>query len=510
MTGVSSERPDLGSELSADQRSLLAGVPTDLLLDGWQPAEGGRRFAVEDPARGEVIAEVADAGPADALRALELAAGSAVAWAATAPRRRADLLMKAYAVVIGRREAFAQLITLEMGKPLSEARDEVVYAADYLRWYAEQAVRFPGRMGPSPDGRSTILVSREPVGVCLLITPWNYPLAMAARKIAPALAAGCTAILKPADLTPLTSLLLGQVLLDAGVPAGVCTIIPTTDADAVSRTLMSDPRLAKVSFTGSTQVGRLLLERSAVNVMRASMELGGNAPLLVFNDADINAAVDGAVLAKLRNGGQSCTAANRIFVQDGVADTFIERFTARLAAVTVGRGTVPGVTVGPLINAAAVAKARRLVDDALERGARLLLGETPRAQTSGYFHGPVVLEVEDERTELLHEEVFAPVATIKRFASEEEALMLANATGYGLAGYVFTDSVERAARVTAGLHTGMIGLNRGLVSDVAAPFGGVGLSGLGREGGSEGLEEYLNIKYVAHNAPRPVAARQPD
>lgn len=501
---------DQSSNLSPDELRLLAGVPTGLLLDGWQEAEGGRQFAVEDPATGEVIAHVADACAADALRALDLTSEAAATWCATTPRDRADLLMKAHAAVMGRREAFALLITLEMGKPLSEARDEVTYAAEYLRWYAEEAVRAPGRITPSPDGRSTILVSREAVGVCLLITPWNYPLAMALRKLAPALAAGCTAILKPSDLTPLSSLLLGQVLLDVGIPAGVCTIVPTAGPDAVSRALLADPRLAKVSFTGSTAVGQLLLERCAANVTRASMELGGNAPLLVFNDADVNRAVDGAVLAKLRNGGQSCTAANRILVQEGIAETFIERFTARLAAAKVGRGTVPGVTLGPLINQQAVAKVRRLVASAVDRGARLKLGDTSGPEGSGHFCSPIVLEVEDENTELLHEEVFAPVATIKRFATEDDALRLANATRYGLASYLFTDSVDRAARVSAALRAGMVGLNRGLVSDVAAPFGGIGLSGLGREGGSEGLEEYLTLKYIAHDKPAPSRSGERD
>jgi len=490
--------------LSAQEQVLLSRVPTDLLLDGWRAAEDDRRFAVEDPSTGALLAKVADASVADATRALDLACEAAPAWRATTPRARADLLMKAYDAVLERAEEFALLITLEMGKPLAESRGEVAYGTDYLRWYAEEAVRASGSFLQSPDGRATIATSREPVGVCLLITPWNFPLAMGLRKIAPALAAGCTAILKPADLTPLASLLLGQVLLDVGLPPGVCTIVPSTEPDPLSQALMSDPRLAKVSFTGSTQVGRLLIERSARNVMRTSMELGGNAPLLVFNDADLDRAVDGAVLAKLRNGGQSCIAANRILVQDGIADEFIERFAAKLAEATLGRGTEPGTTLGPLIDARAVAKAERLVNEALGRGAKLHLGGSA-PDGEGWFYPPTVLELTDTGSALLSEEVFAPVAPIMRFSTETEALALANDTEYGLAAYVFTESLDRAARVSAGLQSGMVGVNRGVVSDVAAPFGGVKQSGLGREGGHEGLDEYLNIKYVAQDPPRPAA-----
>ncbi len=490
--------------LSAQGRALLAQVPSDLLLDGWRPADEDRRFTVSDPATGSLLANVADASADDALRALDLAWEAAPSWRATTPRARADLLLKAYRAVLDRAEEFALLITLEMGKPLAESRGEVAYGSDYLRWYAEEAVRADGRITHSPDGRAIIAASREPVGVCLLITPWNFPLAMGLRKIAPALAAGCTAILKPADLTPLASLLFGQVLLDVGLPPGVVTIVPTSQPDPMSVALMSDQRLAKISFTGSTPVGRLLIERSARNVMRTSMELGGNAPLLIFDDADLDRAVDGAVVAKLRNGGQSCIAANRILVQDGIADKFVQRFSARLADVKLGRGTDPETTLGPLIDQRAVAKAVRLVGDAVSRGAKLHLGGVA-PEGDGWFYPPTVLELPDTESALLHEEVFAPVAPIVRFRTEAEGLRLANATEYGLAAYVFTESLDRAARVSAALQAGMVGVNRGVVSDVAAPFGGIKHSGLGREGGHEGLEEYLNIKYVAQDPPRPAA-----
>ncbi len=486
--------------LSRKERELLERVPRDLLLDGWRPAEADRRFPVLDPATGAVLANVADATPGDALSALDLACEAAPAWRATTPRQRADLLLEIYHAVLERIEEFALLITLEMGKPLSESRGEIAYGTDYLRWYAEEAVRADGRTSQSPDGRALISTSREPVGVCLLITPWNFPLTMGLRKIAPALAAGCTAILKPADLTPLASLLLGQVLLDVGIPPGVVTIVPTSEPDPMSALLMSDPRLAKVSFTGSTGVGRVLIERSARNVMRTSMELGGNAPLLIFDDADLDRAVEGAVLAKLRNGGQSCIAANRILVQEGVGDRFIERFTAQLAQVVLGPGSDAGTTLGPLIDVRAVAKADRLVADAVSRGATMHLGGQA---LEGCFYPPTVLEVTDRDSAILHEEVFAPVAPVVRFRTEAEALALANATEYGLAAYVFTESLDRAARVSAGLEAGMVGINRGVVSDVAGPFGGIKASGLGREGAHEGLEEYQNIKYVAQDPPRP-------
>jgi succinate-semialdehyde dehydrogenase/glutarate-semialdehyde dehydrogenase len=487
---------------TADERALLDGVPTDLLIGGvWRPAMNGRRFPVVDPSTGASLALVADAAPSDALMALDAAEGARADWAATPARSRADLLMAAYEAVTRRTEELALLITLEMGKPLDESRREVAYGADYLRWYAEEAVREGGRITTSPDGRSILTTAREPVGPCLLITPWNFPLAMGLRKIAPALAAGCTVVLKPAELTPLTSLLAAAILAGAGLPAGVCNVVTTTDPGALSRALMADPHLRKVSFTGSTAVGQRLLEQSARNVLRTSMELGGNAPMLIFDDADLDRAVDGAVVAKLRNGGQSCIAANRILVQEGVADAFVERFVDRLEQAVVGRGTAPGTTVGPLIDERAVAKAGRLVDDAVARGARLLCGGAPIAGPGSFF-SPTVLEAVSDDAAILHEEVFGPVAPIVRFADEAEALRRANATPLGLAAYVFTESLDRAARVSAALEAGMVGINQGLVSNVAAPFGGIKHSGLGREGGAEGLEEYLSIKYVAQAAPR--------
>jgi succinate-semialdehyde dehydrogenase/glutarate-semialdehyde dehydrogenase len=492
----------LPSSLTADERALLDGVPTDLLIGGaWRSAMNDRRFSVVDPSTGGPLALVADAAPSDALMALDAAENARADWAATTPRARADLLMAAYEAVTRRTDELSLLITLEMGKPLAESHGEVAYGADYLRWYAEEAVREGGRITLSPDGRSTITTAREPVGPCLLITPWNFPLAMGLRKLAPALAAGCTMVLKPAELTPLTSLLVAAILTEVGLPAGVCNVVTTTDPAAVSRVLMADPHLRKVSFTGSTTVGQLLLEQSAQNVLRASMELGGNAPLVIFDDADLDRAVDGAVVAKLRNGGQSCIAANRILVQNGIADAFVERFVARLEETVVGRGTAAATSLGPLIDERAVAKASRLVDDAVARGAHLLCGGAP-PDGPGSFFPPTVLDGIPDDAAILQEEIFGPVAPIVRFTDEAEALRRANATPFGLAAYVFTESLDRAARVGAGLEAGMVGINQGLVSSVAAPFGGIKHSGLGREGGAEGLDEYLNIKYVAQAAPR--------
>jgi succinate-semialdehyde dehydrogenase/glutarate-semialdehyde dehydrogenase len=483
------------------RRRALAEVPHDLLIGAaWRPAASGARFSVVDPATEAPLASVADGSAQDALAALDAAEEARGSWAAAAPRARADVLRGAFELVVERTEDLALVITAEMGKPLAEARAEVAYAADYLRWYAEEAVRLGGRVATSTDGRSRITVLREPVGPCLLITPWNFPLAMGLRKIAPALAAGCTVVLKPAALTPLTSLLAARILHEAGVPPGVVNVVTSTDAAGVAGALMADPRLRKVSFTGSTDVGRRLLEASGANVLRTSMELGGNAPLLVFDDADLDRAVAGAVVAKLRNGGQSCIAANRILVQEPIADAFVDRFAEQMNASQVGPGTAEGTVVGPLIDDRAVRSVDELVQDAIARGARVLVGgRSPDG--IGSFYLPTVLDQVPADARLLHEEVFGPVAPIVRITDEADAIEQANATPFGLAAYVFTDSLDRATRVSAALETGMVAINQGLLSNAAAPFGGVKHSGVGREGGPEGLDEYTSLKYLAQAVP---------
>jgi succinate-semialdehyde dehydrogenase/glutarate-semialdehyde dehydrogenase len=480
------------------EQHVLDRVPRGLLVGSWRPAASGATFAVDDPATGEELIRVADACPDDALAALTIADDAGRSWAATSPRKRSEILRRAYDVLVSRTDELALLITLEMGKPLAESHAEVSYGSDYVRWYAEEAVRVGGRCTTSPDGRSHILTTRRPVGVALLITPWNFPLAMATRKIAPALASGCTVVLKPAELTPLTSLLVADIFLQAGVPEGVLNVVTTTDPAAVSSTLMADPRTRKVSFTGSTPIGQLLIAQSAGQLLRTSMELGGNAPLVVLNDADLDRAVDGAVLAKLRNGGQSCVAANRILVQDGIAEAFVERFAKAIARSRVGRGTDPLTTVGPLIDDRAVRKCSELVADAVDKGARVLTGGAA-PDGPGHFYLPTVLDCVPDHALILHEEVFGPVAPICRFTTEAEAISLANATPYGLAAYVFTQDVDRAVGFADALDAGMVGVNQGAVSNVAAPFGGIKHSGLGREGGPEGIEEYLDVKYYAVN-----------
>jgi succinate-semialdehyde dehydrogenase/glutarate-semialdehyde dehydrogenase len=479
-------------------RKVLAAVPTDLLIGGsWQPAARGT-FDVHDPATGGRLAAVADAGAAEAMAALDAAAIAQLAWGESAPRARADLLLAAHAAVLERRDDFATLMTLEMGKPLAESHAELDYAADFLRWFAEEAVRIDGGYLRSPRGRARILVTHRPVGPCLLITPWNFPLAMATRKIAPALAAGCTAVLKPAELTPLTSLLLAQVLLDCGLPAGVLNVVPTSEPGPVVRPLLEDGRIRKLSFTGSTAVGKVLLAQSAAKVVRTSMELGGNAPFLVFADADLDRAVEAAVLAKMRNGGEACTASNRMYVAREVAGEFARRLAARLAAMPLGHGLDPGTEVGPLIDRSAVAKVQDLVDDAVGRGAQVLTGGGRAAEPAvGWFFQPTVLADVSADARLMREEIFGPVAPVVPFDTEEQAVRWANETEYGLVAYVFTENLDRAFRVGEALEVGMVGLNQGVVSDAAAPFGGVKESGMGREGGRAGIREYLDTKYLA-------------
>ncbi|WOF23372.1 NAD-dependent succinate-semialdehyde dehydrogenase [Microbacterium betulae] len=451
-------------------------------------------FAVRDPATEGVIATLPDHTTADALVALERADRAGAAWARTTSRHRSDVLHRAYGMLVDQRDRLAAVITREMGKPLAEAYGEVQYAADYVRWYAEEALRPAGGYRESPAGGSTILTTRAPVGTALLITPWNFPMAMATRKIAPAIAAGCGVVVKPAALTPLTTLVVAEILVAAGVPDELVQVVTTTDAAGLSSTLMADGRVRKVSFTGSTGVGGVLLRQAAEHVVKSSMELGGNAPLLVFDDADLERAVEGAVIAKLRNGGQSCVAANRILVQDGIADAFAEGFAERMAETVVGNGLADGVALGPVIDERAVSGFVRLVDDAVAKGARLRLGGAA-LPGEGHFFEPTVLDGVPDDSDIAGTEIFGPVAAIARFATEDEGVARANGTPFGLASYVFTESLDRALGVADRLDAGMVGVNQGIVSNVAAPFGGVKASGLGREGGSEGLEEYQEVRF---------------
>lgn len=477
--------------------TLPAGVPTRLWLGGkLTDSSTGATFPVEDPATGAVLADVADASADDGLRALDLAVAAQAEWAATPPRVRGEILRTAFELVHARADDFARVITLEMGKTVAEARGEVNYGAEFLRWFAEEAVRIGGRTATAPAGNGRILVTKEPVGPVLAITPWNFPLAMATRKIGPALAAGCPILVKPAAETPLTMLLLGQVFADAGLPAGVLSILPATDAAALTGPLLADARLRKITFTGSTGVGKLLVRQSADRLLRTSMELGGNAPFLVFDDADLDAAVDGAMAAKMRNGGEACTAANRFHVARRVAVEFTDKLTARIAALRSGHGLDDGTDLGPLITARQRATVDALVRDAVERGARVRTGgQIPDGP--GTFYPPTVLDEVPADARLLREEIFGPVAAITVFDTEDEAVAAANDTEYGLAAYFYTRDLDRAMRVAGALKTGMVGVNRGVISDVAAPFGGVKESGFGREGAAEGIEEYLDTKYIA-------------
>lgn len=450
---------------------------------------------MHDPSTGAVIAQIADAGIEDGVRALDAAVGAQAGWAGTAPRVRGEILRRAFELVQERKEEFALLMTLEMGKPLVEARGEVAYGGEFLRWFSEEAVRVSGRYGASPEGTGRMIVAQRPVGPCYLITPWNFPLAMATRKIAPALAAGCTMVVKPAELTPLTTLFLVAVLEEAGVPKGVVNVITTSTAGAVSAPIIADPRLRKLSFTGSTPVGVALLKQAADTVLRTSMELGGNAPFLVFEDADLDAAVEGALVAKFRNIGQACTAANRFLVHESIADEFARRITERVSTMTIGRGTEDGVTIGPLIDERAVAKVGSLVADAAAKGATVLTGGA-RIEGPGSFYAPTVVSGVTPDADILREEIFGPVVSIVPFTDEADAVAKANATEYGLVGYVYTTDLARGLRLIESLETGMMGLNTGVVSNAAAPFGGVKQSGIGREGGPEGIHEYLETKYV--------------
>jgi succinate-semialdehyde dehydrogenase/glutarate-semialdehyde dehydrogenase len=482
--------------MPSSTHAFVEHLPTALLIDGaWVCGRAGRAFAVDDPATGEAVCSVADADAADALSALDACEQAQAAWAGSTPESRSTLLRRACALLEERSDLFAQVMTLEMGKPLSESRGEVGYAASFLSWASEQARRLYGRTMLLPDGSGHMSTSLGPVGICYLVTPWNFPLAMATRKVAPALAAGCTMILKPAELTPLTSLLFGQLLIDAGVPAGVVNVLPTSDAAGLSNALFADGRLRKLSFTGSTAVGKRLLAEAAGGVLRTSMELGGNAPFLVFDDADIDAAVEGAILAKFRNMGQACTAANRFLVHRDVEDRFTRRLVARTRALQVGSGFDPAVQIGPVISARARAGISRLVDQAAEMGATVLHGGRA-LDGPGYFFEPTVLKDAPPACGIHQEEIFGPVASVRSFADEEEAIAIANDTPYGLAAYVYSGSGKRIARVVRDLDVGMVGANTGLISNAAAPFGGVKQSGFGREGGEEGILEYLSMKYA--------------
>lgn len=482
--------------MTDDRHPLLpADQPTRLLIAGGWRTGGRDPFAVTNPATGEVLAHVANASVADGRDALDAAVDAQRAWARTPARERAELLRRAFELVRARAEDLATVMTLEMGKPLVEARGEVAYGGEFLRWFSEEAPRVAGRYRPSPEGTLRQLVVRRPVGPCLLITPWNFPLAMATRKVAPALAAGCTVVLRPASLTPLTSLLFASLLADAGVPAGVVNVITSRDHD-VTDAILADPRLRKLSFTGSTPVGRTLLAQASDNVLRTSMELGGNAPLIVFEDADLDVAVRGAQQAKLRNTGEACTAANRLLVHESVADEFAQRLADRFAALQVGDGLAPGTDVGPIITRQARDGLHALVQAARMAGARVLTGGEPLAG-AGWFYAPTVLAGVPHGAEILREEIFGPVAPITTFATEAEAIALANDVPVGLAAYVFTRDLNRVLRMTESLEAGMIGVNAGVISNAAAPFGGVKHSGLGREGSHEGIEEYLETVYVA-------------
>lgn len=487
------------SDLRASEkaREAIARINTGIFIDGtWAEAASGARFDVVNPATEEVIATVADGGPEDAMRAIETAGRVQKEWAKTAPRERSEILRRAYDLIMARQDELALIMTAEMGKPLPEAKGEVAYAAEFFRWFSEEAVRIGGDLTTTGDGKNRILVSREPVGPCVLVTPWNFPLAMGTRKIGPAIAAGCTMVFKPANLTPLSSLALVDILVEAGLPDGVLNVVCTTKASDVVSPWMSSGIARKVSFTGSTAVGVRLLEQASQHVMRSSMELGGNAPFIVFEDADLDRAVDGAVAAKMRNMGEACTAANRLLVQRSVADEFARRLAARLGALSVGDGAEPGTDVGPLVEEKALRKVQELVDDAVEKGATVVCGGR-RPEGRGYFYSPTVLADVSPEADLMAEEIFGPVAPVVPFDTEDEALRIANDTPWGLVGYLFTQDVDRGFRVGEALEVGMVGLNTGIVSNPAAPFGGVKASGLGREGGRVGIDEFLEYKYMA-------------
>ena len=483
--------------MSSDLASLTGiDVPSGLLIGGeWTSGRGGR-LAVIDPATEAPLAEVADATEQDGLDAVSAAYAALPGWAATPPRQRAECLRRAFDLMTGRAEAFARLMTAENGKSLRDARAEVTYAAEFFRWYSEEAVRIDGNLTTAPVAGNKILVSRQPIGVSLLVTPWNFPAAMATRKLGPALAAGCSVVLKPAEDTPLTALALAALLEEAGVPAGVVNVVTTSRPGPVTAAMMADSRVRKLSFTGSTEVGRQLLRQGADTVLSCSMELGGNAPFIVFDDADLDAAIEGALIAKLRNGGEACTAANRFYVHEAVAAEFTARLADRFGKLTLGPGLEESTDIGPLVNEATRTKVASLVDGAAGDGGQIVLGGSA-PDRRGFYYQPTVIDQVPASAAIAGTEIFGPVAPVIRFSSEEEAVAWANDVEYGLVSYVYSRDLRRGLRVSEALETGMVGLNRGIVSDPAAPFGGVKQSGLGREGGHDGLLEYLETKYIA-------------
>lgn len=475
----------------------LASLPTGLFIGGeWRSGRGDKRIDVIDPSTGEVIVAVADATIEDAMDAVAAAHEAAKGWSATAPRKRSEILRRCFELMIERKDMLAELISLENGKTLSDALGEVVYAAEFFRWFAEEAVRLNGEISTAPNGANKIIVEHQPIGISVLVTPWNFPAAMATRKIGPALAAGCTCVLKPATETPLTALVLAELYKEAGVPDGVVNVITTSQSGPAVSAMLNDPRVRKLSFTGSTEVGRILLREAANTVVSCSMELGGNAPFIVFDDADLDAAIEGAMIAKMRNGGEACTAANRFYVQSGIAREFSKRLAERMSSMTVAAGYDKSAQCGPLINRKAVNRILGLVEDAKQRGATVLAGGGP-LDRSGYFFAPTVLADVPSDSEIAAEEIFGPIAAITTFSTEDEVVELANGTEYGLISYVYTKDLARGLRVSERMDSGMVGLNRGLVSDPAAPFGGTKQSGLGREGAHHGILEFCETKYIA-------------
>ncbi|MGP4016098.1 NAD-dependent succinate-semialdehyde dehydrogenase [Saccharopolyspora sp. 5N708] len=487
----------ISTEQHPREAAVVDAAPKQLLIGGkWRAADGDRGFEVEDPSTGRALCSVADASPEDGLAALAAAADAQPQWAKYPPRERGEILRRAFELIMQRHEDLALLMTLEMGKPLTESRAEVSYAAEFFRWFSEEAVRIGGDYAVAPNGTGRFLVMRQPVGPALLITPWNFPMAMGTRKIGPAIAAGCTSVIKPAHQTPLSMLALAEILLEAGLPDGVLNVVTARSAGELMEPMIRDGRARKLSFTGSTAVGRKLIEQSADQVLKVSLELGGNAPFLVFDDADLDAAVDGAMLAKMRNIGEACTAANRFYVHADVAGEFSRRLAERMSGLRVGRGVTDEVQVGPLIDSTQLDKVTELVRDAVQQGAEVVTGGAAR-DGAGYFYQPTVLANVPRQARMGREEIFGPVAPITTFTDEQAAIAQANDTEYGLVSYLYTRDLQRALRVSEALESGMVGLNQGIVSNPAAPFGGVKHSGLGREGGKFGIDEFLETKYVA-------------
>ena len=485
--------------IATEEKSVVETVPSQLLIGGeWRDATGGETLAVEDPATGETIAEIADGTPEDAKAALDAAVEAQAEWGVSAANDRSEILYRVFEALNDKADELALLMTLEMGKSLKESKAEIAYSAEFFRWFSGEALRLEGYYKAAANGAGRVLVLRQPVGPCYFITPWNFPMAMGTRKLGPAIAAGCTMVIKPAKNTPLSMLALAKLLEEAGLPPGVLNVVTGSSSGEISEPIISDPRLRKLSFTGSTEVGRKLIEQSAQNVLKVSMELGGNAPFLVFDDADLDDVIEGAMIAKMRNIGEACTSANRFHVASSIAGEFAEKLAEKMGALKVGRGTEEDVDVGPLIDEDQREKVSELVSDAVDKGAKCLVGGKA-IDGAGYFYEPTVLTDIPDGARVLSEEIFGPVAPVKGFDSEEEAIAAANDTEYGLVAYVYTRDIKRALRVCEGLETGMVGLNQGMVSNAGAPFGGVKQSGIGREGGNEGVHEYLETKYVAVN-----------